>query len=157
MRLVTSSPTLSGPKPGWEDNTPYPRLWRKRLPYGIGMAKEENQNYSKDMKKKIASAILLASVAVVPLTFTTGCAVTQGRETVRENVDDKAITAKVKTKLYRDPVVKGTEVNVTTFKGTVQLSGFVDNQAQKDRAEQIAKETSGVLSVHNDLIVPTGR
>ena len=109
------------------------------------------------MKRKIASVVLLASLAAVPLTFTTGCAVTQGRETVRENVDDKSITAKVKSSLYADPMVKGSEVNVTTFKGTVQLSGFVENQSQKDRAGQIAQQTRGVQSVHNDLIVPTGR
>src|SRR2546428_12079020 len=98
------------------------------------------------MKRKIASVVLLASLAAVPLTFTTGCAVTQGRETVRENVDDKSITAKVKSALYADPMVKGSEVNVTTFKGAVQLSGFVENQSQKDRAGQIAQQTRGVQS-----------
>src|ERR1051326_7309641 len=109
------------------------------------------------MNKKIAFLMMLASVAAVPLTFTTGCAVTQGRESMRENVDDKTITTKVKTALIRDPNVKASQVNVTTFKGVVQLSGFVENQSQKDRAGEIARQTSGVVDVHNDLIVPTGR
>ena len=109
------------------------------------------------MNKKIAFLMMLASVATVPLTFTTGCAVTQGRESMRENVDDKTISTKVKTALIRDPNVKASQVNVTTFKGVVQLSGFVENQSQKDRAGEIARQTSGVVDVHNDLIVPTGR
>ena len=101
--------------------------------------------------------MLLASLAAVPVVFTTGCAVTQGRESAGRYVDDKTITAKVKTDLYKDPTVKGTQVNVTTFQGTVQLSGFVENQAQKDRAGEIAQQVKGVQSVRNDLVVQTGR
>ena len=109
------------------------------------------------MKTKIASLLLLASLVTLPLTFTTGCAVTQGRETTGRYMNDKAINAKVKSKLYADPVVKGTQVNVNTFKGIVQLSGFVDSQEQKDRAGEIAQQVSGVQGVRNDLVVPTGR
>ncbi len=109
------------------------------------------------MKRNIASLILLTSLAALPLSFTTGCAVTQGRESTSRYVDDKTINAKVKTAMYRDPIVKGTEVNVNAFKGIVQLSGFVDNQAQKDRAGEIAQQTRGVMGVRNDLVVPTGR
>ena len=101
--------------------------------------------------------MLLAALAATPVVFNTGCAATQRRETLRENVDDKTISAKIKTALYADPGVKGTQVNVTTFKGVVQLSGFVENQSQKDRAAELARETKGVVDVHNDLIVPTGR
>src|SRR5439155_12277163 len=101
--------------------------------------------------------MLFVSLAAVPLTFTTGCAVAQRRETLSENASDKAISTKIKTALYADPVVKGTEVKVMTFKGTVQLSGFVENQAQKDRAGEIARQTKGVIDVRNDLLVPTGR
>lgn len=109
------------------------------------------------MNRKITYIMLLASLAATPLVFTTGCAVAQRRETLGENFDDKAITAKVKTALYKDPIVKGHEVNVTTFRGVVQLSGFVENQAQKDRAGELAREAKGVIDVHNDLVVPTGR
>jgi len=109
------------------------------------------------MNKKIASLMLLAGLAAVPITFTTGCAVTQHRETAGRYVDDKSVSTRVKTSLYRDPIVKGTQVNVNTFQGVVQLSGFVDNQAQKDRAGEIAQQTRGVTSVRNDIVVPTGR
>jgi osmotically-inducible protein OsmY len=109
------------------------------------------------MNRKITLAMLLASLAAVPVVFTTGCAVTQGRESTGRYVDDKSISAKVKTALYRDSTVKGTQVNVTTFQGVVQLSGFVENQAQKDRAGEIAQQVQGVQSVHNDLVVQTGR
>jgi len=111
----------------------------------------------KIMNRKITLAMLLASLAAVPVVFTTGCAVTQGRESAGRYVDDKTITAKVKTDLYKDPTVKGTQVNVTTFQGTVQLSGVVENQAQKDRAGEIAQQVKGVQSVRNDLVVQTGR
>ena len=109
------------------------------------------------MKKQVAYIMVLGCLAAAPLLFTTGCAVAQHRETTGQYVDDKSISAKVKTSLYRDPIVKGTQVNVTTFQGVVQLSGFVENQAQKDRAGQIAAQTSGVQGVRNDIVVPTGR
>ena len=109
------------------------------------------------MKKKITLFVLLAALAAVPFTFTTGCAVAQRRESAGAYVDDKAISAKVKTALYRDPIVKGTQVDVNTFQGVVQLSGFVENQAQKDRAGQLAQQTKGVQAVHNDIVVQTGR
>jgi len=109
------------------------------------------------MKRKVTYLMLLGALAALPLTFTTGCAVTQGRESAGKYMDDKAITAKVKGNLLRDPDVKSTQVNVTTFQGIVQLSGFVDTQLQKDRAGQIAQQTKGVQAVHNDLVVPTGR
>jgi len=109
------------------------------------------------MNRKITFVMLLAALAATPICFNTGCAAAQRRETVRENVDDKTISTKIKTAMYADPGVKGTEVKVTTFRGVVQLSGFVENQAQKQRAEEIARQTKGVVDVHNDLIVPTGR
>ena len=101
--------------------------------------------------------MLLTALAAAPLTFNTGCAVAHKQETVREDMRDREITTKIKTALYADPGVKGTEVKVTTLQGVVQLSGFVENQAQKDRAAEIARETKGVVDVHNDLIIPTGR
>lgn len=87
----------------------------------------------------------------------TGCAVTSGRESIGQYTDDKALTAKVKTALARDSVVKAHQVNVTTFRGSVQLSGFVDAQEQKDRATEIVRSIEGVNELHNDLVVATGR
>jgi hyperosmotically inducible periplasmic protein len=109
------------------------------------------------MKIKIAGWLFAAALAAVPLSMMTGCAVTSGRETVGQYTDDKTITAKVKTALAKDSVVKAHQVNVTTFQGVVQLSGFVDSQAQKDRATEIVRNMEGVKELHNDLVVATGR
>src|SRR5688572_8160077 len=109
------------------------------------------------MKLKLGGLLLIAALSAVPLSMMTGCAVTSGRESVGQYTDDKTVTAKVKTALARDPIVKAHQVNVTTFQGTVQLSGFVDSQEQKDRATEIVREIEGVKELHNDLVVPTGR
>lgn len=108
------------------------------------------------MKKSIAYLLLTVTLGVAPLVWT-GCAVTSGRESAGQYTDDKAITAKVKTALARDPNVKASQVNVTTFRGVVQLSGFVDSTFAKERAGILAREVQGVVDVHNDLILPTGR
>ena len=109
------------------------------------------------MKKQIALAVMAATLAAVPLAFTTGCAVTQGRETAGAYAKDKEIQASIKTALYGDPQVKGTQVEVNALNGNVQLSGFVDTQAAKDRAGEIARNVSGVKQVYNNLLLPTGR
>ena len=108
------------------------------------------------MKKQIRYVILAAALACVPLLHT-GCAVTRGQQSAGTYIDDKTITAKVKTALLRDSTVKGSDVDVTTFNGAVQLSGFVESQEQKDRAGELARQTEGVQQVHNNLIVQTGR
>jgi hyperosmotically inducible protein len=82
-----------------------------------------------------------------------GCAGTDTRESTGEYVTDSWITTKVKTSLVRDPMVKATEVNVETFKGVVQLSGFVSSDAAMHHAVQIARDTKGVTSVKNDMRV----
>lgn len=109
------------------------------------------------MKKEIRYWIMAAALASLPLGFTTGCAVNQGRESAHAYVDDKDIAAKIKTALYKDPEVKGTEVTVNSLNGVVQLSGFVDSETAKDRAGQIAASTAGVVKVYNNLLLPTGR
>jgi hyperosmotically inducible periplasmic protein len=68
-------------------------------------------------------------------------------------IDDTAITAKVKAALIRDPQVKAGDINVETFRGTVQLNGFVDNRGQIDRAIEVARSQPGVKSVVNNLQV----
>jgi hyperosmotically inducible protein len=70
-----------------------------------------------------------------------------------EVVDDGVVTARVKAALTADPTTKARQINVETRAGIVQLSGFVDNSQEKERAAQIARETSGVQSVRNDLEV----
>lgn len=68
-------------------------------------------------------------------------------------VDDAWITTKVKTTLLKDDIVKGLNVNVATRKGTVQLSGWVDDEAQISHAEQLARRVDGVKTIRNDLQV----
>jgi osmotically-inducible protein OsmY len=109
------------------------------------------------MKRKIAYLTLAAGLALTPLVFNTGCAVTQHRETAGAYAQDKEIQAKIKAKLYKDPVVKGTQVEVNSLNGVVQLSGFVDSAEAKDRAGQIASSTEHVVQVYNNLLLPTGR
>ena len=95
------------------------------------------------MKRQIAYLTIIAGLAVAPLVFTTGCAVTQGRESAGAYTKDKEIEAKIKTNMYKDKMVKGTQVEVQSLNGVVQLSGFVETQEAKDRAGQIASNTKG--------------
>jgi osmotically-inducible protein OsmY len=109
------------------------------------------------MKRQIAYMMVASSLVLAPLVFSTGCAVTGGRETAGEYAKDKEIAAKVKTRLYEDRITKGTEIEVQSLRGVVQLSGFVDNQASRNRAGEIAASTPGVVQVYNNLLLPTGR
>lgn len=80
-----------------------------------------------------------------------GCASTAKTEGTAEYIDDSAITAKVKAALVNEPMTKATEINVETFKGAVQLSGFVSSQAGINKATEVARGVSGVKSVKNDM------
>jgi len=90
-------------------------------------------------------AILLASLV--------GCASTSVQEGTGEFVDNAVITTKVKTAIYNESTLKVSEINVETFKGSVQLSGFVGTQANIDKAGEIAQRVKGVKSVKNDIIL----
>ena len=81
------------------------------------------------------------------------CASTPERESTGEYVDDSVITTKVKSMLAADDFLKSFKISVETFKGTVQLSGFVNSQQAVDKADEIALSVKGVKSVKNDLIV----
>jgi hyperosmotically inducible protein len=80
-----------------------------------------------------------------------GCAGTQTRESTGEYIDDTAITTKVKAAIFNEPTLKSAEINVETFKGTVQLSGFVSTQANIYKAVEVARGVGGVTSVKNDM------
>jgi osmotically-inducible protein OsmY len=81
------------------------------------------------------------------------CASTSKQESTGEYVDDSVITTKVKSLLAADDFLKSFEISVETYKGTVQLSGFVSSQQAVDKAGQITRGVKGVKSVKNDLIV----
>ena len=81
------------------------------------------------------------------------CASTSKQESTGEYVDDSVITTKVKSLLAADDFLKSFEISVETYKGTVQLSGFVDSQKAIDKAVEITRSVKGVKSVKNDLSV----
>ena len=83
------------------------------------------------------------------------CASTPTQESTGEHIDDAAITAKVNSALIEDPQVKARQVDVETARGVVQLNGFVDTAAAKDRATSVARSVTGVQQVHNNLVVQT--
>lgn len=93
----------------------------------------------------IIPAILLAT--------TLGCASTTTHESTGQYVDDTVITTKVKAEILEEPGLKSAEINVETFKGVVQLSGFVASQASINRAVTITQAVKGVKSVKNDMRV----
>ena len=90
-------------------------------------------------------------VAAVALTSLAGCASTAKHESTGQYMDDTAITTKVKTAIFNEPSLKSAEINVETYKGRVQLSGFVANRDSMDRAVTAAESVSGVTSVANDM------
>ncbi|MFO7749293.1 MAG: BON domain-containing protein [Desulfobacteraceae bacterium] len=97
---------------------------------------------------------LITSLVLFTLLFAfLGCSSTSKQSSTGEYVDDSVITTKVKTLLAKDDFLKSFQISIETFKGVVQLSGFVDAQDTKDKAEQIARSVEGVQSVNNDLIV----
>lgn len=96
--------------------------------------------------KRVSAAIL--AVAFVSIL---GCAGTEKRESTGEYITDSWITTKVKAALVKDPLVKATEVNVETFKGTVQLSGFVSSDAARSQAVVVTRGIEGVTGIKNDM------
>lgn len=105
------------------------------------------------MKNSLKLTAILALGAGGLLSLPTGCAGTATRQSTGEYVDDASVTAKVKAAFVKDPVVKAMQVDVTTFKGNVQLSGFVDTAEQKARAGQIAAGVQGVTNVTNNITI----
>jgi hyperosmotically inducible periplasmic protein len=101
-------------------------------------------------------SLLIASMVAVASIGSIGCAVTSKQETVGQYVDDATITSRVKAKFAQDQQVSAMRINVETMQGIVQLSGFAANELEKDKAAQLARQTNGVKSVRNDIIVKQG-
>lgn len=98
--------------------------------------------------QKIATGLFVASLFAVA-----GCASTATKEGTGEYVDDSVLTTKVKASIFNEPTLKSTEINVETFKGVVQLSGFVANPADIAKAGEVARGVQGVKSVKNSIAV----
>jgi osmotically-inducible protein OsmY len=107
------------------------------------------------MKKRISAVALAALVSITAV----GCSTTSDERGATEQtaanvgrvVDDSVITGKVKAALVADPTTKAHQIEVETFKGTVQLSGFVENADARRRAGELAKNVEGVRDVKNSL------
>lgn len=80
-----------------------------------------------------------------------GCTATPTRESTGEFIEDTVITTKVKAAIINEPTLKATEINVETFKGVVQLSGFVNSHDDIHKAVSVARNVKGVVSVKNDM------
>ncbi|AVP57052.1 BON domain-containing protein [Pulveribacter suum] len=101
---------------------------------------------------KYARAIAFAMLAGATI-VSTGCSVARQQQSVGEYVDDAGITTAIKAKMAEDKNVAATSISVETLNGTVQLSGFAKSQAEKERAEAIARNTKHVRDVRNSVVV----
>jgi len=99
----------------------------------------------KSFKSVVAFVLAILMVSML------GCASTATQEGTGEYVDDSVITTKVKTAIFNEPSLKVFQINVETFKGTVQLSGFVNSRTEVDKASAVARTVAGVKSVKNDI------
>ena len=93
----------------------------------------------------LAGALLMATAL--------GCASTAKQEGTGEYVDDTVVTGKVKTAIFNEPTLKSAEINVETFKGVVQLSGFVSSPVAQSKAVEVTRTVNGVKSVKNDILL----
>lgn len=116
------------------------------MPCTDSVVLNQKGNRMTDITRKlttIAGALLMASAL--------GCASTATHEGTGEYVDDTVITGKVKTAIFNEPSLKSAEINVETFKGVVQLSGFVSSKDAESKAIQVTRSVAGVKSVKDDM------
>ena len=109
----------------------------------------ETKKFPLTFKMNSLAVTLLAGVAL----FASACAANSTRESTGGYVDDSTITAKVKTGLVQDKNVSASDVHVKTYKGVVDLSGFVNSSSEIVEARNVATQVDGVKSVHSNLIV----
>jgi osmotically-inducible protein OsmY len=95
------------------------------------------------------AAMLAATVASI--TLMAGCASTPAQQPAAEAIDDGVVTAKVRARLLQDPMTQAHQINVETFKGTVQLRGYVETDQARTRALELAKDVTGVKRVKDAM------
>jgi len=103
------------------------------------------------MKKR--NIVIYCLVLLMLIATFTACAATRTQESTGEYVDDSVITTKVKSLLAADDFLKSFQISAETFKGVVQLSGFVNTQKAVDKAVEIVSGVKGVKSIKNNLVV----
>jgi osmotically-inducible protein OsmY len=99
---------------------------------------------------KIASGFL---IGILLATSVAGCTSTPTRSSTGEYIDDSVVTTSIKALIYDDPELKIGQISVKTYKGVVQLSGFVNSKQAADKAAALARSVKGVDRVDNSLIV----
>lgn len=104
---------------------------------------------------KINHLLMAGVLAMASVLGITACSSTPVQESAGQYLDSTTVTAQVKAALLNTPNLNSGHISVETYKGTVQLSGFVDSQAQSNLAESVAKDVPGVNRIKNDLIVKT--
>ena len=110
-------------------------------------------NFNEGNTMKYARALAFAAMAGATILTATGCSVAREQQTVGSYMDDAGITTAVKAKMAEDKTVSATAISVETLNGTVQLSGFAKSQAEKNQAENIARNTKHVREVRNSIVV----
>lgn len=100
-----------------------------------------------NLSRQYISALILAFAVIIM----GGCTVASGQKSAGEFVDDSVVSTQVKTALIRDDNVRASEINVETYKGEVQLTGFVSSRAAADRAVELARQVKGVTAVRDDM------
>lgn len=98
------------------------------------------------LRKQFVAVSIAASML-----FAIGCASTSTQESAGQYIDDTTITTKVKAAIFNEPSLKVAQINVETYKAVVQLSGFVDSNADVTKAASVARTVNGVVSVKNDI------
>ena len=101
------------------------------------------------------TGILKLTAILGMLAVAGACSSTRTQQSAGEVIDDSTLTSKVKIALIDDPVTKAGQINVETYRGVVQLGGFVDNAQQKEQATKVARSVTGVKEVRNDLRIST--
>ncbi|MBM3117847.1 BON domain-containing protein [Jeongeupia naejangsanensis] len=102
--------------------------------------------------KRLVRYLSAFFIAITALSVA-GCASTATQSGTGEYVDDSVITTKVKTAIFNEPTLKVAEISVETYKGVVQLSGFVSSQAAANKAVAVAHSVAGVKSVKNNMTI----
>lgn len=119
---------------------------------GVCFFQCREKDFTRNIAMRLSSRFATFVFAIV-LASLLGCAGTSTREGTGEYFDDTVITTKVKAAIFNEPTLKSSEINVETFKGTVQLSGFVSSRADINKAVELARGVKGVTSVKNDMRV----
>ena len=90
-------------------------------------------------------------LGIFSLLFMVACAADPGQSSTGEYIDDSVITTRVKAAIFNDSTLKASEINVETFKGEVQLSGFINSKEDMNKAVELTRSVKGVESVKNDM------